>query len=144
MTIKSNTFNIPLSRGRHLQMEASSATFSRWRVSLARGQNFLPLIDQEFIEKWLKKEDQIPKKVKVRDYSSFFEGYIFDVSGKFELFAFVSWIIAFDSYKGSYSRYMILHILLYYIINYTRVENECFKSLVLFVNACKCTESVLS
>ena len=58
--------------------ETSSST--AWSKSLKS----IPYFDSSFIDKWLETDGKVPKKVISRGYSNFWEGYIFDVEGKFQ------------------------------------------------------------
>ena len=50
---------------------------SCWSKSL---KNLLNL-SLRFVDEWAKEEAKVPKKVLIRGYSNFCEGYIFDVEG---------------------------------------------------------------
>ena len=41
----------------------------------------LPKLSLRFVDEWAKQEAKVPKKVLIRGYSNFCEGYIFDVEG---------------------------------------------------------------
>ena len=50
---------------------------SCWSKSLKN----LPALSLRFVDEWAKQEAKVPKKVSIRGYSNFCEGYIFDVEG---------------------------------------------------------------
>ena len=50
---------------------------SYWSKSLKN----LPKLSLRFVDEWAKQEAKVPKKVLIRGYSNFCEGYVFDVEG---------------------------------------------------------------
>jgi len=72
--------------GRHVIPHVCFVNMEERHVSAAWSKSLkgIPFFDSSFIEKCLKKDGKVPKKVITRSYSNFCEGYIFDVEGKFQ------------------------------------------------------------